>query len=170
MKTLQTIIPLDRSWEPEQIFNNFQALISELRWKDFEFNYDADMFERKGYLVFRITWKNDKKDTSSIILWKNKFQINYPNTIAYDICFAFLIRLLEDNIGNILLETFWNKYRAEGELPIEFQKASVNVALSLYLELVNGEIPRERIDSTKKMVKSVLVSMVEALDEIGTED
>ncbi|MEJ2242216.1 MAG: hypothetical protein P8Y18_08750 [Candidatus Bathyarchaeota archaeon] len=60
-----------------------------------------------------------------------------------------------------------NEYKSEGELPKEFQKASYDMLLSLFRELINGEIPKEQIGQTKQLVKSVLLSMLDALDEIG---
>lgn len=149
------------------MFENYLALRSEVMWKNFQITHNADRLDNKGYFVFDIKIDGRK---STIIIWSHKVQINYPTAFDFELCFVFLNKLLMENGKSILLESLKDSIKKDGRLQDRFERATIDVIMSLYLELVEGKIEEKMVEQTKKFVKESLLIMLDSLDNIGTED
>lgn len=162
---MQFTLPIVGKWDPEQVIRNLKDLRSEIKWKNFELNYDPDIFEKKGYFVFSLG-TGIGKEKSTIHIWRNRVQITSPNWLDYEICFVFLSALLQEGNKNTFLESIIKKYKEEGEFPPQFLKSCYEVIISLYIDLVEGKVPKEMVEQTKKIVQLTLLSMLEAISNI----
>ena len=113
---------------------------------------------------------NSLLENPQLILWRNRVQINSLNAIDYEICFVLLTMLLNDKEGNIFLESLTKKEGVNGDATERFQKANIDAIVSLYLDLIHGKIDQELVELSKMTIKMTLLSMLNALEEIGNED
>lgn len=159
---MQNTFELDETWNEDKVRENLEKLRSEVLWKKFQISDPIE--NQKNYSLTFYLKINERE--ASIILWRKKAQISSITAFDYELCFMFLNKLLMENGKSILLESLVNSIRKDGKLSDRFEKATIDIVMNLYFELVEGKVEEDLVGQTKNLVKESLLFMLEAIEKI----
>lgn len=104
---------------------------------------------------------------SSIIIYRDKVQINAKNWSDIFLTNVIVSSLLREGKKSIFLDSLYKDFKETGEFNEQFQELCLEVMISQYFDLVNGRVPKKLLQDTKENVRLTLEHMLQVVEEIG---
>ena len=159
----QYVMPIYEKWDAENVMSRIEMLRKDIKWENFKLTFDELTFSRKGYFSINFSYGNPKQK-GAIHLWRDKVEVTAKNWKEIMIAQVILTYLLVEGKANIFLDSLLRGFKENKEFDRQFQEMGLQVLVSQYLDLVNGEVPKELLQNTKEMVKLQLKLMLDLVE------
>lgn len=158
-------MPIHDVWNPENILENITLLRSQIKWKNFKLTYDELTYQKKGYFVVNFSY-DEPEQKSSIHIWRDKIEITSENWKDILLTVVILSYILREETKSIFLDSLLETFAKTGEFNRQYQELCLEILKSQYLDLVEGKVPKELLQSTKETVRSTLKLMLQIVEDI----
>lgn len=162
---MQFVMPIHDVWNPENILENITLLRSQIKWKNFKLTYDELTYQKKGYFVVNFSY-DEPEQKSSIHIWRDKIEITSENWKDILLTVVILSYILREETKSIFLDSLLETFAKTGEFNRQYQELCLEILKSQYLDLVEGKVPKELLQSTKETVRSTLKLMLQIVEDI----
>jgi hypothetical protein len=165
VKHLQLVIPINEKWTPETIIENITLLRSQIKWKNFKLTYDDLTYQKKGYFVIYLSYDEPERK-SSFHIWRNKVEITSKNWVDIVPTIVMLSYILRENGKSIFLDSLFREFAETRKFNRQYQELCLEIVKSQYLDLIEGKVPKELLETTKEVVRMTFKSMLKVVEKI----